>query len=700
MTKTLLPALALVWLATAGPSAQSPDAGFRITALAPRPEYVSGGDVLVHVSAPPSIDLVNVQVMLNGGAVAPAFRRDERAHSLTGLVTGLRPGLNTISVAARGEAEAASRLDVINYPVTGPIFSGPHESPFICQTDQFTLPSGRTLGKALDQNCSIRTRVDYYYRPATGGNLKPLPASLQPADAARVTTMTGAVVPFIVRVETGTINRAIYQIAILHNPASEAAPDFTTRPQGWNGRLIYTFGGGCPGGWYRQGARTASVVDEVMLQRGYAVASSSLNVFGNNCAELLAIETMMMVKERFIEAYGMPAFTIGWGGSGGSYQQHQIADGYPGLLDGIIPARSFPDLVSATVPSITDARLLQHYFDTLATSPYTDQQKREISGFGTAATLKTVYGVAGRIHVTEHCPDVLPHRLRYDPAKNRTGARCDVYDHAVNVYGRDPRTGFARRPLDNVGIQYGLAAFNAGAITAAQFLDLNEKIGGFDMDGNMVAARTEGDRDAIRAAYRSGRVTSGGGGLATTPIIDYRGYLDDLPEGHLDLRYHSFSMRARLMKANGYADNHVILIEDTKGDNPGTTPVLSDALNRMDQWLTRLSEDTSTDSPLMKLRRAKPADLVDACWTRDGMPRKIAEPATYREGTCESLYPARSFPRGVAGAPVAADIIKCQLKPIDPADYTVSLAASDMARLRRIFPEGVCDWFRPGVGQQ
>ena len=51
--------------------------------------------------------------------------------------------------------------------------------------------------------------------------------------------------------------------------------------------------------------------------------------------------------------------------------------------------------------------------------------------------------------------------------KNPTGARCDVYDHAVNVWGKDPKTGFARRPLDNVGIQYGLGALNSGVITQA-----------------------------------------------------------------------------------------------------------------------------------------------------------------------------------------------------------------------------------------
>ena len=52
--------------------------------------------------------------------------------------------------------------------------------------------------------------------------------------------------------------------------------------------------------------------------------------------------------------------------------------------------------------------------------------------------------------------------MRYNASTNPTGVRCDVYDHTVNVYGKDPVTGFARRPLDNVGIQYGLKVLNAG----------------------------------------------------------------------------------------------------------------------------------------------------------------------------------------------------------------------------------------------
>ena len=82
-----------------------------------------------------------------------------------------------------------------------------------------------------------------------------------------------------------------------------------------------------------------------MLRQGYAVASRvASSVFGNNCNDLLASETMMMVKERFVEAYGPPKFTMGWGCSGGSYQQLQTGDNFPGLIDGHHPCRTFPDV--------------------------------------------------------------------------------------------------------------------------------------------------------------------------------------------------------------------------------------------------------------------------------------------------------------------------------------------------------------------
>jgi hypothetical protein len=306
---------------------------------------------------------------------------------------------------------------------------------------------------------------------------------------------------------------------------------------------------------------------------------------------------------------------------------------------------------------------------------------------------------AGRIQVLEYCPRVLPPALRYDATGNPTGARCDVFDHTVNIYGRDPNTGFARRPLDNVGVQYGLKALNDGIISKEQFLELNERIGGFDNDGNVAPTRSQGDVTAIRAAYRTGRLTSGGGGLAATPIIDYRNYLDDDKDGNIHVRYHSFSLRERLTKANGYSDNHIMFTEDSRGGSTASA-VGREAIAQMDLWLTKLSDDTSSDAPIAKLRRARPADLMDACWTR-GDAEKITEKQTRDSSSrCEQIYPSASFPREVAGSSVASDVIKCALKPIQSSDYRVQFTADELARLKKIFPGGTCDWSKAGVGQQ
>ena len=50
-------------------------------------------------------------------------------------------------------------------------------------------------------------------------------------------------------------------------------------------------------------------------------------------------------------------------------------------------------------------------------------------------------------------------------------------------------------------------------------------------------------------------------------------------------------------------------------------------------------------------------------------------------GKCNELYPAYSFPRGVAGSPLAADGIKCQLKAVSASDYKVTFTADETARL-------------------
>jgi hypothetical protein len=673
---------------------------FRIVTLSNGADKLSGGDALIRVEAPRDVALQGIAIKRNGQDVTSAFRPDPALHGLIGLVTGLRVGQNWIEAFNNSERPSA-QLSLTNFALTGPIFSGPHQQPFICETEKFKLPDGRELGPPLDANCSVKTVVTYVYRPVDANGspdpsvIKPLPVEAAlPQDVEWTTTTDGKRAPYVVRVETGTINRAIYQTAILHDPTAEPEPGPLTPPKAWNRRLLYSFGGGCTGGWYRQGGSLSSLISDNIVGRGYAEAVSTLNVFGANCQDLTAAETMMMVKEHFIETFGPPQFTFGRGGSGGSYQQLQIADGYPGLLDGIIPSATFPDVLETT-QFLVDAQLLDNYFKNAGLS-LSEEQKRAISGVGTMSNITGTAAGAGRINPTKFCPPVLPVALRYDPVLNRGGARCDIFDHNVNVYGRDPLTGFARRPIDNVGVQYGLAALNSGIISEAQFLDLNEKIGGYDNDGNIIPARAAADLQAVRAAYQTGRITYGGGGLATIPIIDFRGYSDLTPRGDVHLKYHSYSLRERLKAANGSAANEVMLVIGSQ--SPASLTVQLYAIAKMDEWLTNLAKDTSKDPEATKVVRAKPADLTDSCYTPTG--ERIAETQTFSGGECNKLYPTFPSPRMVAGGPGTNNVLKCQLKPLDFADYKASFTDEEKQQLRTIFPNGVCDWRKPGLEQQ
>ena len=49
---------------------------------------------------------------------------------------------------------------------------------------------------------------------------------------------------------------------------------------------------------------------------------------------------------------------------------------------------------------------------------------------------------------------------------------------------------------------------------------------------------------------------------------------------------------------------------------------------------------------------------------------------------------------------MAHDRLKCELKPLDRGDYAVPLTDSQLTSLRDVFPEGVCDYSRPGVGRR
>ena len=223
-----------------------------------------------------------------------------------------------------------------------------------------------------------------------------------------------------------------------------------------------------------------------------------------------------------------------------------------------------------------------------------------------------------------------------------------------------------------------------------QFLDLNARIGGFDNDGNVSESRSEGDLAAIRAAYRTGRLTSGGGGLASTPIIDYRNYLDDDKDGNVHLRYHSFSLRERLVKANGRADNHVIFVEDQRGGGSASRYV--SACAEVDGY--EAFGETRTIRRAQRYARQAVGSVTPAGPGRDL--RRLREADARPSSRLRNLSEA-SFPREIAGGSVPAKSSSA-LKPI--SGLTIAWSHfGEMARLKRMFSGGVCIG-EAGVEQQ
>jgi len=679
-----------------GASAQS-----AVTVLSTRADSVSGGDAVIQVSLPAGVSPLQVVVLRNGTDVTSSFVATDLS-TLKGLVSGFNVGLNFILAKTRSDGTVVAKAAVQNWPSYGPIFAGPHQRPWICETDTSGLGPPPTSGP-----CVAPTRYDWFYKN-TAGAFVPLTTLTPPfpANLAQTTTIDGNTVNYIVRVESGTIDESIYRIAIIDDPTNPISnpwsPGGKKPGQGWNNKLVYPFGPGAGPGFHSGSNLVTSALMDGPLSLGFAVAFGTRNTYGTGSDDVISAETTMMIKERFIEQYGLPKFTIATGSSGGSIQQHYIAQNYPGLLDAISPNASFSDLASMAA-DVLDCQVLINYFNQ-NTNPanWPGSRRALIDGYavGTQSGQTTCQNgwdnfSNGWQNPTANFSAVVPTQLRYDPITNRSGARADYWDGNVNSFGRDPATGFARSPYDNIGIQYGLNALNAGGISKAEFLDLNEKIGGLDIDGNFSPHRSIADPIALQNAYQSGRVVTIGASM-TLPIIDVRPYVDTSDTGQLSIhtRIRTFIFLNRLGKSNGTIANEVNWI--TGGISQ---PDLSTAtLLAHNDWLERILADQSNLPYATKVILNKPDYLKDACWY-DGV--KHEEPLTLDpSATCNQLMPVYGTVRLAAGGSLSGTALKCQLKPVTVTDYTVSFTPAELARLNTIFPQGVCDWSKPGVVEQ
>ena len=528
--------------------------------------------------------------------------------------------------------------------------------------------------------------------------MKPYDPAKPPSDVATTTTDQGVAIPFVVRQETGYQDRDQYKILTLFDP-TKPWERWTPQRQ-WNRKVLVTHGGGC-GGDFESGeaplADLSGTLPELplvpqtyiaALGRGFAVMSAALANTGHNCSVPLNAEALIMAKERLIEQYGDVRYTIGTGCSGGSIAQQTIANAYPGAVyDGLIITCAYPDSLTAGA-QFADYRLLRNYFESAQHGLWLPVQWGPVEGrpehVNAIAADELLF--KGATDPDDGCvtPDLL-----YNAQSNPGGVRCSILDWMINVLGPRPESvwtdmerraghGFAGTPFGNTGIQYGLGALAQGLITPAQFADLNANIGGLTIDVEPTPERTPGDDASIANAYRSGAINESNN-LSGVAIIHHAG-----PDPGLAHDYaHSWWIRDRLDRAQGHHDNHVLWFGLTPLFGDVTWPV--EALTAMDRWLAAVERDTSSKSRAEKIADDRPGDLKDRCLL----------------DLCKQyLVTNYGTPRSVAGGDVYNDNMKCQLKPLRRSAYTVEFSDAEWAQLSKAFPTGVCDWGKPGVGQQ
>jgi hypothetical protein len=688
-TRIAATAVALLAIASLDASAQASQAPV-IKVLSNRADLISSGDALVQVKLPAGTSPGRVRVKVGKRNVTSLFalRPDGR---FEGLLTGLADGRNVVTASVAGGR--AARIAILNHPNGGPALAGPQVQPWTCQST------------AVDKQCNQPTKYELEYKSSADAQFRPYDPKSPPPDLATTTTDQGRTVPYIVRLETGYQDRDQFATAVLYDPTKPWRP---WAPQkGWNHKLLITHGASC--GIERTTGTAPAVMNDAALSHGFAVMSTALDNAGHNCNIATQAESLVMAKEHLVEEYGRIRYTIATGCSGGSLVQQQVANAYPGLYQGLLPQCSFPDSWS-TGQQLAAYHLTRLYFENPAKwgpgVAWTPDEIADVEGHpnhANAAIFDTVYWKDLAIP-DDGCVGVTPEQT-YNRDTNVHGVRCTLADYMVNVLGpRRPNVwspmekqvghGFAGLPLDNVGVQFGLRALRQHQITPEQFVDVNEKIGGVDIDIRPIAKRNVADQPALRNVYRNGAIDETNN-LKGVPIIDLRG-----PDpGAFHDAYRSWTVRARLEHVEGhFPKNHVIWF--------GHVPLLGDAnyategLYAIDRWLAKVEADKRHVSRERKVADDRPADVHDRCSQIPGV-EQVDLPTVGKVCQNDAVQTRYATPLMVAGEGVRTDTNKCRLKPIRREDYfPIEFTDAQWERLKKTFPTGVCNWSRSGVDQR
>ena len=523
-----------------------------IEVLSSRPELVTGGDALVRISGAPSKP---TRVGQRKGCVGGLQGRCEgRLDRPRRRAQGRRQRV----VAKAGDEKS---LTLTNHPINGTLFAGPQQEPFVCENETFgldprkgrelrgaeegrvllsqqgrrveTLQPGRGNARRHRHDQDHRRQGSPAHRPPGEGRHQPLRLSHQhPARSGRRSAADAD------RALAGIGLERQADLQLRRRRAGELPHGPRARHDDRHRQQVLHRGS------RRRLCATAS------SPRGYAVAAGSLNVMGTNNDDVKSAETAAKVKEHFIKQFGAPLFTIGHGASGGSMQQHLIANAYPGLLDGIMPARSYAgrdDVPAAALRLRAAAERVQDR------RHWTREQMDAVSGkyWGYCVSNGTRY------------PNARHRQLRRGgQGRWSPTTRAEGQGRALHLPGQ-PGQYLRHRSEDRLRPQsvrqrrraiWACRRSTTARSPSTQFIDINTRVGGLDINGKIVPQRMVGDPQALRRAYETGRVNAGTGGLAIDPRSSTSAPTSTaIPLGarrrqDVDVHdgYHSAVMRARL----------------------------------------------------------------------------------------------------------------------------------------------------------
>lgn len=724
------------------------DEPFSVDVLSSDKDHISGGDARITVNIPSELNFDLVKVTLNGEDIKSSLQSHPDSHGLTGVISGLNNGENIIKLESSNASLNVQPLEVTltNYPIEGPMFSGPHQQPFYCTTDDLD-----EIGlSAPDENCMTPTKVSFLYMKTNGKYGEYLQGMDRPEDMAKTTTTEGKEVDFIVRWERGTINRYIYSIAIL---AAQSQNIETPDMESWNKKLLFYFRGGTGVGHKQGSFSSRRALYTEALKRGYAVAFSTGAATTTHYNLERSAETALMLKERFIENYGVPQYTVAVGHSGGAVQQYIYAQNHKGMLDAIIPGMSYPDMLSQTYTS-GDCSLIENWIDSKlmadADSHWKDWTRRTlVTGFNASNDISRdvfKYGLShpnipdGASECTENWAGLVP--LVFNPLygtvegisqEDQVSTEWTHFADAIDIYGVAD-DGYANRIWDNVGVQYGLAALVSKDITPEEFLDLNFNAGTLKQEADMIqegcpyiqedcfaidpskpiwpeqvdiwgarnfllsdgakpAPRSSADAGAIERAISRGLVNRGDIQIPTIDVrIDLERFLD------MHNTHQSFATRQRLINFDGDASNQLIWFVGSDDSGEYVDPVPK-ALDVMHDWMKNIAENSDKS-----ISENRPVAAADSCFDFEG--NLVASGDTVwdgildtslAKGECAKIHKPYKNTRMVAGASIAGDTYQCELQSVQSAIDTGLYGdwvpnQEQTATLNAIFPTGVCKY--------